>query len=271
MPKRWSPLYRTCEDNFHFVADFIKAKIDKAIRVVNEKTEHLAGQTDISILEKMILKNGPDSPIPFVMAFDMVIAGIDTTGNTMAFLIYHLARNPDKQQKLREEVLSFGHDTLTVQDIGKMPYFRACLQESFRLTPTVNGMVRVLPQETAIGGHRIPAGTLVMWFARMMGQDTKQFKNPEQYVPERWIDDKKDINPFTVRNFSHGPRMCIGKRFAELEIQGSILQNVFLDRKTESAIFMVALFDVPMDTNLPPDRQVTIDESCLSYPAKQPP
>jgi len=40
----------------------------------------------------MILKNGPDSPIAYVMAFDMVIAGIDTTGNTLAFLIYNLSR-----------------------------------------------------------------------------------------------------------------------------------------------------------------------------------
>jgi cytochrome P450 len=45
----------------------------------------------------MILKNGPNSPIPYVMAFDMVIAGIDTTGNTLAFLLYNLAKNPDKQ------------------------------------------------------------------------------------------------------------------------------------------------------------------------------
>jgi cytochrome P450 len=45
-----------------------------------------------------------------------------------------------------------------------MPYFRACLKESFRLIPTVNGFSRVLPQDTVIGGHRIPAGTMVLWF-----------------------------------------------------------------------------------------------------------
>ena len=61
-----------------------------------------------------------------------------------------------------------------------------------------------------------------------MGQDPKQFPDPEKFIPERWIENKKEIHPFSVRNFSHGPRMCIGKRFAELEIQVAVtklLQN----------------------------------------------
>ena len=158
MPKRWNKFYRTCEDNHHIAADFIKAKIDAAIQRVEEKKDHLDSLNEISVLEKMIIKNGPNSPITYVMAFDMVIAGIDTTGNTLSFLIYNLSRNPDKQDKLRQEIQQFGKSNLTVQNVGQMPYFRACLQESFRLTPTENVMPRVLPQETVIGGHKIPAG-----------------------------------------------------------------------------------------------------------------
>lgn len=160
LPKQWSELYRTCEHNLNIAADFIKSKIDAAIQRLDEKKEHLEDQMDISILEKMIIKNGPKSPIPYVMAFDLVFAGIDTTGNTLSFLIYNLSRNPDKQEKLRREIQNFGHHVLTVQDVGQMPYFKACLQESFRLTPTLNSLIRVLPQDTAIGGHKIPAG---MW------------------------------------------------------------------------------------------------------------
>jgi len=158
MPPRWNKLYRTCEDNLHVAADFVKGKIDAAIKKVDEKKDHLTSQSEISILEKMIIKNGPNSPITYVMAFDMVVAGIDTTGSTLSFLVYNLSRNPDKQDKLRQEIQRFGRSNLTVQDVGQMPYFRACLQESFRLTPTVNTMARVLPQETVIGGHKIPAG-----------------------------------------------------------------------------------------------------------------
>jgi len=107
-----------------------------------------------------IIKNGPKSPIPYIMAFDLVFAGIDTTGNTLSFLIYNLSRNQDKQEKLRKEIQSFGRSVLTVQDVGQMPYFKACLQESFRLSPTLNSLIRVLPQDSVIGGHKIPAGML---------------------------------------------------------------------------------------------------------------
>ena len=158
MPKRWNKLYKTCEDNHHIAADFIKAKIDAAIQRVEEKKERLDILNDISVLEKMIIKNGPNSTITYVMAFDMIFGGIDTTGNKLAFLVYHLSRNQDKQEKLRQEIQSFGHSNLTVQDVGQMSYFKACLQESFRLTPIANMMARVLPQDSVIGGHKIPAG-----------------------------------------------------------------------------------------------------------------
>jgi len=108
---------------------------------------------------------------------------------------------------------------LTAQDIGQMRYFRACLQESFRLIPTVANMIRVLPKDTVIGGFNIPAGTLATWSTSILGKDANLFSDPDKYIPERWIENKSDIHPFAVRNFSHGPRMCIGKRFAELEIQ----------------------------------------------------
>ena len=146
--------------------------------------------------------------------------------------IYELAKNPDKQEKLRQEILSFGKYELTAQDIGQMRYFRACLQESFRLNPTIATMVRVLPNDSVIRGHRIPAGTMVMWSNAVIGKDPNLFPEPDKYNPERWIENKHEINPFAVRNFSHGPRMCIGKRFAELEIQLAIcklLQNFRLE------------------------------------------
>ena len=50
----------------------------------------------------MILRNGPESTYPLVTAMDLLFAGIDTTGNTMGFLMYNLAANPVKQEKLRK-------------------------------------------------------------------------------------------------------------------------------------------------------------------------
>ena len=147
-----------------------------------------------------------------------------------------MARNPEKQEKLRQEILSFGNEDMTAQDIGQMRYFRACLQESFRMNPTIANMIRVLPNDTVIRGYNIPAGTMVTWFNSVIGNDPNLFPEPDKYIPERWIDNKHEINPFAIRNFSHGPRMCIGKRFAELEIQLGIcklLKNFRLEWAAE--------------------------------------
>ena len=88
MPRRWSSTYRIAEDNFGIVADFVKSKIDDAIKVSQAGPARSPGDPSISVIEKLILRNGPDSAITYVTAFDMVLAGIDTTGNTFAFLVY---------------------------------------------------------------------------------------------------------------------------------------------------------------------------------------
>jgi cytochrome P450 len=68
-------------------------------------------------------------------------------------------------------VLSFGPGKLTVADVGKLKYFRACLNESFRVSPTIAYLGRLLPNDLVLRGHLIPAKTFVMWSAAIMGQD----------------------------------------------------------------------------------------------------
>ena len=57
-----------------------------------------------TIIAKLFRKCGKDSPIPVVMAIDMMMAGIDTTGSTATFLLYHLATHQDKQELLYREI-----------------------------------------------------------------------------------------------------------------------------------------------------------------------
>ena len=96
---------------------------------------------EVSVLEKLILKNGPRSPIPFVTAMDMVGAGIDTTANTGAFLLYNLANNQEKQEMLRQEVKKAFRGSqdgyLDEGQVKKMRYFKACVRESMRVIPTI--------------------------------------------------------------------------------------------------------------------------------------
>ena len=207
---RWNAVYRKAQDDLNILLDFGKRKVEDAIVRAD-----LSQDGELSVLEKLIKRNGSGSPYPLVMALDMIFAGIDTTGTTIAVLLYHLSRNPEKQDKLREECLSFTE--ITVNNLDKLKYLKACLLESMRLTPIVPTQGRIINEDMIISGYHIPKGTFIMWSTNMLGMDENKFPNPHEFLPERWIEDKKSIHPFALRPFGHGPRMCIGKRFAELE------------------------------------------------------
>ncbi len=212
LPPRWNKAYRQAQDNFDILIDFMKVPVDAAVKKIKDNpTDDL---NKMSVLEKMIKRNGFESSYPLVMAIDLTLAGIDTTGNSLGVLMYHLAANPDKQEILRKECQNVGK-ALTPKNMNELRYLKACLQETFRLTPIVPSMLRQIPEDMTIQGYNIPKDTLVMWSFHLLA---KQFPDHDQFIPERWIENKKDICPFKVRQFSHGPRMCIGKRFAEMEL-----------------------------------------------------
>jgi len=196
-----------------------KEKIDAAVK--NHKED---GSLEGTILLKMIERCGPDSDIPVVMANDALLAGIDTTGNTAAFLLYHLATNPDKQEKLYQEILQVigAQGMMTEEALAEMRYLKACQQESARIAPIAIGTIRTAGQDMVLSGYQIPKGTFVMRVGVMMSTDDKYFDDPEAFMPERWVrgcpQHQKPRNAHANLPFGHGPRACVGQRFAKLEL-----------------------------------------------------
>lgn len=149
--------------------------------------------------------------------------------------MYHLAKHPDKQEKLREELQNLQVDAngrLTPSSFLTAPYLRACLKETMRLSPIVSGTARAAGKDLVIKGYRIPKGTDVAMATMLLHYDDAQFKDSNKFMPERWLKEgipnacpqAKASNPFVYLPFGFGPRSCVGKRFAEMEI------NVLLTR-----------------------------------------
>ena len=104
---RWNKTYRKSQDNLNYILDFLKPRIEEIIK--NIETQNTQNEShEVSVLEKMVLRNGKDSSIPMVTAIDLIFAGIDTTGNTLGHVLYHLATNPEQQEILRKECQSIG-------------------------------------------------------------------------------------------------------------------------------------------------------------------
>ena len=160
---------------------------------------------DQTLIAKLARKCGKESPIIVTMGADSLAAGLDTTGSSGAFLLYHLASNPEKQEKLYQEICNTigPHGKLTEATLGRMRYLKACQTESQRLLPASFGSSRLLQSDLVLGGFKVPAGSVVLRVGTSMSRDAANFAEPDEFVPERWV--RGDARRHTADSFSNLP------------------------------------------------------------------
>lgn len=152
----------------------------------------------------------------------MLNAGSDTTAIAMNNVMFWLLKNPQCLARLREEVdavLDPDEVVAPYDKVKHLPYLRACLDESMRITPpTTFGLPRRTPKEGAyILGEFVPGETSVSISAYVAHRDPIVFPNPESYIPDRWLGEKgKQLQPYFI-SFSAGARGCIGRNISYLE------------------------------------------------------
>lgn len=147
------------------------------------------------------------------------VAGHETTANTMSWIFYLLARHPEAEQKLHEELNAVLGDRLpTVADIPRLTYTNLIVSETLRLYPAAWVINREVVEEVEIGGHTYQPGDTLMMSQYAMHRDERFYDDPEAFLPERFAADLlKRIPPFAYFPFGGGPRVCIGNNFALME------------------------------------------------------
>lgn len=96
------------------------------------------------------------------MSQDAILAGVDTTGTTAAFLLLDLANNPEKQEILYKEIQDvIGYAQLTESSINRMKYLKACLHESQRINPAAFGISRTTQTDMVLEGYKVPKGKIL--------------------------------------------------------------------------------------------------------------
>ncbi|XP_011686055.1 PREDICTED: cytochrome P450 CYP12A2-like [Wasmannia auropunctata] len=194
-----------------------------------ETMDNSTNQRDHRILEKLLRI---DKHTAQIVALDSLMAGVDTTGNVFGGLLYYIANNPEKQEKLREEVMSVLPDKtsrVTPKILDQTRYAKACIKESLRFFSITLVVLRTMQTDVCIGGYRIPAGFNVLACHSLIAQDPRQFSRTQEYIPERWLRDNtefpsaKEAHPFASMPFGYGPRTCIGRRLAEMEMETLLL------------------------------------------------
>ncbi|KAK3216477.1 hypothetical protein GRF29_8g3398054 [Pseudopithomyces chartarum] len=171
----------------------------------------------------------------------LIIAGSDTTSTSMAATFFYLAHNTSTLQKLCHEIRTTFSDVEEIVSGPKLSgcaYLRACIDESMRMTPPVAGALprQVLPGGIDIDGHHIPAGVDVGVPHYAIHHNADYFPRPFDFVPERWLSDPT-ANPLHDKlteahaafcPFSIGPRGCIGKGLAYVELTVTIARVLYL-------------------------------------------
>ncbi|KAI7837331.1 hypothetical protein COHA_008846 [Chlorella ohadii] len=156
-------------------------------------------------------------------ASGFILAGYETTANALAFTMYCLALNPDKEAKLLAELDAWGPPNRlpSAADMDSFPYATACFQESLRLYPPAAAAVRESPAGgMQLGGLNVPEGTALQVSIFAMHRNPKYWSNPEAYIPERFVEgspEAAEVTPGAFMPFGDGARKCIGYRFATLE------------------------------------------------------
>ncbi|KAM4582965.1 1,25-dihydroxyvitamin D(3) 24-hydroxylase, mitochondrial [Fundulus diaphanus] len=152
---------------------------------------------------------------------ELQIGGVETTANSMLWVIFNLSRNPDAQKRLLQEIREVvpPDQDPCGEHIKSMPYLKACLKESMRLSPSVPFTSRTLDKDTVLGEYAIPKGTVLMINSHALGFNEEHFEDGKKFKPERWLRESSTINPFAHVPFGIGKRMCIGRRLAELQLQ----------------------------------------------------
>eukprot|EP00013_Stygamoeba_regulata_P028612 CAMPEP_0177663240 /NCGR_PEP_ID=MMETSP0447-20121125/19801_1 /TAXON_ID=0 /ORGANISM="Stygamoeba regulata, Strain BSH-02190019" /LENGTH=451 /DNA_ID=CAMNT_0019169025 /DNA_START=153 /DNA_END=1511 /DNA_ORIENTATION=+ len=151
-------------------------------------------------------------------AFDLLVAGHETTSHTMSWVIRLLAQNPDKQLWLRNKLHAHLQGrSPTFDDLRHLPCLMHVVNETLRLHPTNPLILKRSHVEEKLCGYTIPAGTSVFINTAHLHRNPLYWDRPTEFLPERWENHKVHETPWCA--FGMGHRICAGQRFAETEIK----------------------------------------------------
>lgn len=149
----------------------------------------------------------------------LILAGHETTANTLNWTWMLLSQNPDVEEKLHEELDSvLAGRAPTLADLKQLPYTEMVIKESMRLYPPAWSVGRVATEDTEVTGYAIKAGTIVVLSFAYEHRSPEHWAQPDRFWPERFSPEK-EIPRYAYMPFGGGPRVCIGNSFAMMEAQ----------------------------------------------------
>jgi cytochrome P450/nitrite reductase/ring-hydroxylating ferredoxin subunit len=156
--------------------------------------------------------------------FIVLLAGEDTTSNSISWALYYLAQHPHVFAKLRAEADAVLNNDDVLNDIDgfmSLKYTEAVAMETLRIKPVTPTLFLESLEDQVVNGLKIKKGVTVMMQSKVAQTSDAHFSNAEAFIPERWLSDStmERHNTDAFRTFGAGPRFCPGKNLALHEMK----------------------------------------------------
>jgi len=184
-----------------------------------------------SLLEVQSKAKTGDKPVTdmalVAQANTFLVAGTETTANTLSFAIYLLSTHPEAEQQLLAEVDAHGDKPVAPDD--KFPFADAVVNESMRMYPAAHSTTRELegPGPHQVGPYKLSEGVACLIHIYSLHHDPDSWPEASKFMPQRFLPqyaaELGPRNPNSFVPFGAGPRMCIGYKFAQQEARMALV------------------------------------------------
>ncbi|ANN16877.1 cytochrome P450 [Amycolatopsis orientalis] len=151
----------------------------------------------------------------------LMMAAHDTSTITSAAAVYHLAKNPDWQERARQESLALGDDVPDIEALETLTTLDLVIKESLRLVAPVPSLARKTVKDTEVLGHFIPEGTLVGVSPTVNHFSPEHWTDPMRFDPDRFGEERREdkSHRYAWMPFGGGAHKCIGLHFGTFEVK----------------------------------------------------
>ncbi|GIX96698.1 cytochrome P450 4V2 [Caerostris darwini] len=187
-----------------------------------------------------------------------IVAGHETIAIAVKWALYLIGLYPEVQERIHQELDSvLGAESkgpLSVADLNELKYLECVLKESYRLYPVAAGFGRKISEDISICGYKISKRAHIIVAPFFLHRNEDVFPDPEKFDPERFLpENRANIPECAYIPFGAGPRDCIGRVFAEMEVKilvCHILRSFYL-RSLDSRDQVLPIIKIHLQSSQP--------------------